>query len=234
MRQAEGVNGEGTGVMARTAGPQGATMVETLTALLLTLLILTLLLTLAVRQRKAGETLALRSEVVEARRVTRDLVELAVAGGGIRPAAGDELHLRFFVGWALPCSGGGWRYRGRRAPDPMRDSLWAVSAWGVVTVAALASVGEGECSDVDPGVRALTLGTDPVLAAPVLARVFEAGRYRLSDALRYGRTGDPAQPLTGAVLDPSGSGLRVSDGLVTLTARGKGDSATVGRRWRFP
>jgi len=215
------------------AATLGVTVVETVTALLLTLLILTLLLTLAVRQRKAGETLARRSEVVEARRVARDMVELAVAAGGIRPVTGEELYLRFFVGWALPCSEGGWRYRGRRAPDPVRDSVWAISAWGEVTVAALSSVSDGACGDTDPDVRGLTLGTDPVLAAPVLARVFEAGRFRLSDALRYGRTGDPAQPLTGAVLDPSASGIRVTDGVVTLTARGDRDSATVGRKWRF-
>ncbi|HSG46676.1 MAG TPA: hypothetical protein VLA43_02560 [Longimicrobiales bacterium] len=207
---------------------------ETLTALLLTLLILMLLASLAVRQRSVGEILARRSEVVEARRVTRDLVELTVASGGVRAAPGDEMELRFFVGWALPCADGTWRYRGRRAPDPLRDSLWVVSAWGEVTVASLASVGGGECAGTDAGQPALRMEGDPALASPVLVRVFESGRFRLSDALRYGRIGDPAQPLTGAVLDPSVSALRILEGTVSLTARGKGDSATVRRSWRLP
>lgn len=212
----------------------GATVVETLTALLLTLLVLTLLTTLAARQRRAGEALVRRSEVVEARRVARDLIDLAVAGGGVRPVPGDELHLRFFVGWALPCGEGRWRYRGRRAPDPQRDSLWVVSARGDVSWVSLVWVGAGDCGQVDSASSVLELVGEPALSDPVLLRVFESGRFRLSDALRYGRTGDPAQPLTGAVLDPSKSGIRVSAGTIIVTAAGAGDSATVGRRWRFP
>ena len=107
MRRCGERSGDRPGEVPLAPAPAlGATVVETLTALLLTLLILTLLASLAVRQRRVGEILARRSEVVEARRVTRDLVELAVASGGVRAVPGDEMELRFFVGWALPCADG--------------------------------------------------------------------------------------------------------------------------------
>ena len=68
----------------------------------------------------------------------------------------------------------------------------------------------------------------------MLLRVFESVRYRLTDALRYGRTGDPAQPLTGAVLDPGASGIRVDSTGLTLAVRGAGADRTILRRWTFP
>lgn len=215
----------------RSSPRRGATVVETVTALVLTLGLVSLASGLAVQVRRVGENVVRRTEVVEARRVTRDLLDLAVAGGGGRETPGAELQLRLFVGWARPCAGGGWHYRGRRRPHAQRDSLWAVSATGGVVVAALKSVREGGCETPTPGDHSLVLEADSAVAAPVLLRIFESGRFRLDDALRYGGTGDPAQPLTGAVLDPGVSGIEVDGGWVAATLRAEGDSAVIRRRW---
>jgi hypothetical protein len=205
---------------------------EVLTALLLTLLLLGLLSGLAVRQQRAGDILARRTEVVEARRVARDLLDAGVAGGGVRPLSGGAVELRSFVGWALPCSGEGWSYRGRRRPEPQRDSVWVVTAGGDVRTGRLLSVGAATCEPAAPGEASLALGFEAD-GSVALVRIFESGRYRLSDALRYGRTGDPAQPLTGAVLDPRASGAVVDSSHLTARVRGMNDSSLVMRRWRL-
>lgn len=210
---------------------KGMTVVETATALVLTLLLLALMTTLAMRQQAVGEQVARRTEVVEARRVTRDLLDFAAAAGGVHEFPGDAVPLRFFVGWARPCGSGSWLYRGRRRPDPGRDSLWMASPWGEVRTAGLASVAQGSCEGAGPGEVALLLEADSLAGAAALLRVFESGRFRLTDALRYGRVGDPAQPLTEAALDPAASALHVSAGRMSVTIRGAGDSLSVARSW---
>lgn len=213
----------------------GTSMVETLVALLLTLALTALLARLAADHRAASQQLARRMEILEARRVARDLVGRALAGDLPGAAGGEgELELRHPVGRARACPGGGWLYRGRRRPDPERDSLWTVSLHGSVRVVGLAAVRGSSCSDAPPGEEALELVPDTLLPPLVLVRVFERGRFRVSDAVRYGRTGTPPQPLTAAVLDPRGSWLERSPGGIVLRVRGEGDTATVQRIWRFP
>lgn len=214
----------------------GASVVEALTALLLTLGLLSLIAGTALRHRDAGELLVRRSEVVEARRIARDMMSQAVAAGGVIPepvsgGAAGELRVRFFAGWARLCAPGRWAYRGRRLPEQGRDSVWALSGTGRTWLATVASVSRGECPDLAAGEDALVLTVDPDAGDQVLLRVFEAGRFRLSDALRYGRLGDPAQPLTGAVLDPEDSRLEWSGPAFTISARGRGDSSVVSRGW---
>lgn len=208
----------------------GVTVVEALVALLLTLVTLALVARLAARQRAAGEVLARRSEVVEARRVARDLVDHALTSGTPWKGGGDELQVRSFVGWAVRCPAGGWRYRGRRLPDPARDSLWVVGEAGRVRVTGLEASRGVACAAALPSEEALELdfeGGD----GTALVRVFESGRFRLGDALRYGRRGEAAQPLTGAVLDPAVSRIEVGGSTVTMTIRGRGDSSSVSRTW---
>lgn len=210
---------------------RGVSLLEGLLALLLTLFLVGLLATLAARHRTATGTLTRRAEVMEARRVARDLIGLGIAGGGAAsPGAGRELWLRIFVGTGTPCGGGDWWYRGRRLPDPQRDSAWIVSAGGDVHVLPVLSAGTGECVTDGSG-QAVRLGLEESGRGAVLVRVFEQGRYRVGDAVRYGRTGSSAQPFTAAVLDPSGSSLARDGDQVRLTVRGRGDSSSVQRRW---
>ncbi|MDT8342694.1 MAG: hypothetical protein RQ751_14380 [Longimicrobiales bacterium] len=217
--------------MKRASAVRGATLVEVLVALLLTLFLLGLMGGLAVRQRAAGETLMRRMEGVEARRVTRDLVGRTAEDGGGARMAGGELEARVFVGWAVPCAPDGWRYRGRRDPDPERDSLWVLGLDGGVSVHALTGAPGGGCDGLAGDERALRFEVEPPWAAPALVRVFEAGRFRLSDALRYGRRGTPAQPLTGAVLDPAGTDLTAEGSALAVRMRVAGDSLPAARRW---
>lgn len=215
--------------MITPRGHSGATVVEAIVSLLLTLGLLGLLSRLAVRQRGAGETLARRAEVVEARRVTRDLIAHAVAGGVPRAGTGGEVVVRSFVGWAIPCVGGGWRYRGRRLPDAERDSLWVVDGEGRVAVVELASSRNESCATALPGEEGVELVFEG--GGGALLRVFESGRFRLDDALRYGRIGEGAQPLTAAALDPGASRIQASATGLVVTMRGAGDSSSVSRAW---
>lgn len=215
----------------------GASVVEALTALLLTLGLISLMGGFAVRHRRAADVVVRRSEVVEARRVIRDLLDDVVASGGLAMDADPtvregEIAVRFFAGWARPCGPSQWAYRGRRLPEAGRDSAWILSPTGGTGVVAVSSASRGDCPRLMPGEDALELSLDPGAGPPVLLRIFEAGRFRLSDAFRYGRLSDPAQPLTGAVLDPRDSGLEWSRPGVGASVRGLGDSSVIARRWR--
>ncbi|UCC23784.1 MAG: hypothetical protein JSU98_08580 [Gemmatimonadales bacterium] len=200
-------------------------------SLLLTLFMVGVLAGVAARHRQAGEILTRRAEIMEARRIARDLVANGLAGGGAAgPGLQAELELRTFVGVGTPCGDGAWWWRGRRLPDPERDSAWAVSQGGRVWVLPILSVSSGPCSQDSPG-RGVRLDLGGSTPRPVLLRLFEHGRYRVTDAVRYARTGSGFQPLTGAVLDPSTSSLSHTGATVHLRIRGRGDSSTVERSW---
>lgn len=186
---------------------RGAGFVEALVGLLLTAGLLIGMAGILVHQQRLVRALGIRIETVEAARMTRDLVSLAVAADPEAEVGPGGLAVRNFVGLGQGCGNGGWVYRGRRLPDPARDSLWLVSEAGRIRLARLVSVGEGQCASAVEA-RVLDLEADPPLTADVgLFRVFESGRYRLDDAFRYGRRGSGAQPLTAPVLDPARSGI---------------------------
>lgn len=224
---------------------------ETLVALLLTTLLLGATVPLLGRWRGASERLNRAVEAMETERVVRDLLGLAAVSGGIpplgplsppAPAPGtNELRVRNLVGTAVACGGGTWWYRGVRLPDPVRDSVAWADEWGRNGVGGLADVGPGTCA-APPGApagvpgRGLRLSvegeglvdgrvTQPAgyaaPATPVLVRIFESGRYRITDALRYGRTGSSVQPLTEATLDPDSSRLGRSGRGVELQLRNR-------------
>lgn len=200
-------------------------MPEMLVALLLTLGLGLLLVSLASSMNRASLGVVHRMEVVEARRLVRDLVGWIGRVGGT-PRDGDGLRSRVFVGWALACeSGPGYRYRGRRAPDPSRDSVWWVGGDGSTGLAALERVSRSECGDGSP---AWSLAVGDSLPVGLLLRTFESGRFTVSDALRYAREGTRPQPLTAAVLDPGRSGLTVRGGRIQVRLTGVGDSLGVG------
>ncbi len=202
---------------------RGSALVESLVALLLTTGLLILVGGLVVQHHKGARTLSHRIEGVESARVTRDLISLGLAADPGARVDGSELFVRTFVGVAVPCGEAGWRYQGRRLPDPERDSLWSVTAAGTIRLAALTAGRAGD-SDDSAGARVLGLEADPPLSPEIrLVRVFESGRYRLDDAFRYGRVGSGAQPLSAAVLDPGRSGItRQGAGVtVSLVTRGR-------------
>lgn len=219
------------------ASRRGVTVVETLVALTLLLFLAGLLVQLLVGAHRTGRRVSGRLEVAEARRVARDLVDWSVRGGGIREDPGRVLTLRSFVGHGEPCPGGGFAYRGRRLPDPARDSLWLLGPDGSWTVEPAAGLRHTGCHAGSPGPPLPGFRLDPAtgpMTGVVLVRVFEGGRFTLGDALRYGRAGTRAQPLTAPVLDPVRSTLEVGRGRVLLTVVGRGDSLGTERRWRVP
>jgi hypothetical protein len=215
-----------------TTSRSGTGLVETLVALLLTFGLLAVVGTVLVREQRAAASLVERVEWLEAARVGRDLVGLAVAGDAMPDAESADLPGRSFTGHGTRCGEEGWLLVGRRQPDPARDSLWVVSGDGRVRVVDLRAVGGATC--VDP-VAAVRLETEPPLPRDArVVRVFERGLWRVDDAVRYRRGGGGAQPLTAPVLDPRRSDLRVEAGGIVLEVAPREGGTAVGLRWRRP
>lgn len=222
----------GSGGCAGKGGRRGSGLVESLLAVLLTTGLLILLGTVLMHLQRTSRSLLGRLEGVESARVARDLIDLALAADPEGHVQGGELRIRSFVGVAERCGEEGWRYRGRRLPDPRRDSLWVVAGSGRVRVVDLAGSPAGRCPVTAPG-RPLGLEADPPLAANVrLVRVFESGRYRIDDAVRYGRPGTGAEPLTGAVLDRRRSGVADGPGGISVRVAPSGREVVFERGWR--
>lgn len=215
-------------------GRLGVSLVEVVLALAVTLALAgTVTATVALQARGAGRAMH-RIQVLEARRVAREQVGRTVAAGGLADSASARaaVPVRHFVGWALPCGDSVWAYQGFRRPDPRRDSLWVAFADGRVAVRELGGARARRCpgrAPAAPGVQAFSLAPWPGPGA-VLVRAFERGRYRVDDAVRYGRRS--LQPLTGPVLDPARSGLDYDGWELRLRLTGAGDSLTWRRAWR--
>lgn len=191
-------------------------------------------------QRRAAEGLRLRTELLDADRIVRTVLEAELAAGlpgrdWALPEPG-VVELRAFRGWGVACPGSApgdevvVAYRGLRSPDPEKDSALVLNGSGRWLPAALAARtplhGEacpGVSGSPAPGAGLERWRLDPAVADPVLARLFERGSYHLRDgSLRYRRGAGGRQPLTTAALDPDGSGLRsgVGDTTALLTVRG--------------
>jgi hypothetical protein len=210
---------------------RGASLVESLVALWLTFGLLVLVAGLLSRYQQVAGTLALRVEGVDAARVGRDLIGLALDADPTARMEGSEARVRSFVGMAEECGEGAWRYQGRRQPEPLRDSLWVVTGGGETYVSALVSRESRSCNeDGDEGVG--LVGDPPVDPEARLIRVFESGRYRVDDAVRYGRTGTGAQPLTAPVLDASASGVTATEDGIRLELLPRGRARSYRRGWR--
>lgn len=206
-------------------GPaRGSSVVEALVALLLTTGLLIGVGSILVQHQRTARALAVRVEAVEAARLARDLVSTALSADPGASVGEAGLRVRTVVGVAERCGEGGWEYRGRRLPDPVRDSLWIVRGSGRIQVMKLRGLGDGDCGGERPG-RVLTLEADSSLPVDAgIMRVFESGRFRVDDAVRYGRSGSGAQPLSAAVLDPTRSSIHAAgEGIaVVIQPEGRG------------
>jgi hypothetical protein len=133
---------------------------------------------------------------------------------------GDWVSLRAYRGLARVCTAetvpGLWpvAFRGRREPEPERDSVLVLGGDGGWRAFALESVqGGGGCVAREGEIAQRWGWTQGSAPPPVLVRLYERGEYHLADgALRYRRGGGGRQPLTPERLG-AGSGF-------SATARG--------------
>lgn len=231
----------------------GATLVETLVALLLGLLVLQAGMTAVGRTRLAHARTMERSDALSAVRLTGVLLRAETSAGREGEdwvLDGGSLALRAYRGTGLVC--GEYEvpgvlvvsYGGYRRPDPTKDSVEVVYADGARAVVELTGITTGppNCwSAPIEGSLALELRV-PAPPGGVLARVFERGAYSLSGrALRYRRGAGGRQPLTPEILEPE-SGWRLTDGRLSaeLLWRARVDPGVVAtgigqlHRWRVP
>jgi len=175
----------------------GGALVEALVGLVLTMAILGSLAAAAAAARRALESVAMQVEEVEAARVARVLMRHVVDGGRFGPnSATGGVHVDFPIGTAVPCDTV-WRWSGVRAPVAGRDSVILIDSLSRVWRAMLTEASPSECEG-DP---AWALRSDARGGPAVHLTLFEAGTIRVDDAVRYGRSGTPRQPLTAALLD---------------------------------
>ncbi len=125
---------------------------------------------------------------------------------------------------------------GHREPVGERDSLRVLTAEGRWYTAELRWTGSGPDPSAGDGGMVGARGATwewehPPGAEPILARVFEAGRYSLEDgAFRYRRGAGGRQPLTPELLDADSGFLDEENGIrVRLVFRDGGES-----QWWIP
>ncbi|MEQ9401775.1 MAG: hypothetical protein RJQ04_21595 [Longimicrobiales bacterium] len=212
---------------------RGATVVETVVALLLGLLLVQVSLALLVRQRQAVDSLTRRAERLAAVRTGRILL-----GADLRALSGeaaaltlssDTLALRVVRGLAVVCAEDGSggvlvRAGGVRGPDAAKDSLLLLDLEGRWRPAALTSSDPWGGPPQGSRARACPDGPathrwriEPAVAFRV-ARYFERGSYHLRDgALRYRRGRSGRQPLTPPVVPPGSAFSFGPDGSASWT-----------------
>jgi hypothetical protein len=187
----------------------GSLLIETLLALTLGIVVLGTFIGAVVSTMRWSRTLSGRSEALEVVRtvwgVLDEELRPGVVGRDWNSVTGQSIRLRAFRGVGRICASGGsgaeWliAYRGRRNPDPVRDSILVLGedgGWRVFPL--LSSVRSAGCPTSEEEVAFrwewATNGGSP---RPILVRLFESGEYHLADgALRYRRGSAPRQPLT--------------------------------------
>lgn len=154
----------------------------------------------------------------EARRVAGLALDLD-AEGVVGVAGPNEVTVRAFRWWGLPCAAGRdsvttvLATSGARQPDASKDSLLAIDGEGRSKVLALVRTRRSTAC----GVAATEISWAPSEAfRPVLVRGFERGAYRVDAAFRYRRGAGGAQPLTATRLDADSVALRLDSARLEL------------------
>jgi hypothetical protein len=152
---------------------------------------------------------SIRRQVEWAERIASDWEARRIAGlsldldaeGVVGPAGPDEVAVRAYRWWGVPCADVGvsgvavLSVLGLRRPDANKDSLVLIDSEGRSVVGKLRrSSRSAACSGPAVQVTWDSAGG----AKPVLVRGFERGVYRIDSAFRYRRGAGGAQPLTAA------------------------------------
>ena len=225
----------------RSSSPRlGALLLEILVALTLGAVVLGSLARIASAGVRWTRSLSDQAEAIEIVRtiwvVIDEEVRAGRAGRDWRVDENGVLRLRSFQGIGRVClvQGGSPRhtvvYRGRRPPDPRRDSILALGPGGIWRSLDLeSSVRSDDCEPAPEESVYSWTWNDPSGGQPVVVRNFEPGSYHLADgAFRYQPTGGGRQPLTVERLAPSstfrsvGAALEVTVSLDRTTASAPG------------
>jgi len=191
----------------RCRGPVGASLLDTLLAILLGSLLLTAVLRLLVGVQGGTLALTARSDRLQAIRLAQAVARMDGPGR----AGGEEggiLEVRAFRGTGVVCPGLGGLVvvRGVRLPDPDKDSVRILGGDGRWRAHRLLSAEDRaglDCLVSGPGrLQRWTVEPEPE-PGWVAGRYFERGSYHLTDgALRYRRGRGGRQPLTPELLHP--------------------------------
>jgi hypothetical protein len=206
----------------------GWLLAETMVAMILTALLIASVSALLSGAIRWSRSLSARADALEVVRtvwvVLGEETRTGRPGLDWHVVAKEELALRSFQGVARICESGsteaGWTvaYRGRRPPDPDRDSLLVLRSdgdWQAMDLTASAPSEACEPLEGEIVYRWVTEGPPP--SVPVLARNYVFGSYHLADrAFRYRGASGGRQPLTAEVLSPL-SGFRLAGDALEVT-----------------
>lgn len=200
----------------RGEGPGGFTLIEVILVLALTAVVVPAIGSLASGTVAMVGRAGIRGERLDLVRTARVVLHrelrAGVPGRDWASPAGDSIPLRAFRGVGLPCGSGSsketrYLYRGRRLPDPTKDSVLFLLRDGTWRAGALlasrpGAAGEDSCPGHTGNGGVLRIRTDEASGDVVLVRVYERGSYHLqAGALRYRRGRSGRQPLTATLLD---------------------------------
>ncbi len=215
--------------MSPSARRSGWLLVEMVLALTMAAVVIGSLATLISGGVRWTRSLSDQTEALEVARtvwvVVEDEVRTARAGRDWRVDETGALALRAFRGIARICAVESvpeeWTvaFRGRRSPDPLRDSILVLEDDGVWRSFALeSSVSSEGCQPLRGESVLRWVSNHRTGRSPVLARTFERGSYHLADgAFRYRRGAGGRQPLTTERLLGTSGFRRVGNALeVTL------------------
>lgn len=186
--------------------PRGATLAELLAALSITGLLAAVLIGTLIAQLRLARVASQRALETDALRTASAVLDGEVRRAmpaDVRAFAADSIAIRAFRGLALPCTVTAdrvtVRYRGDRAPDASKDSVFVLAVSGAGSTSALSASRPAAASGCDPqpGEAVLEWRLTPAPPSAAALLVFESGQYYLSGrALRYRLGGEGRQPLT--------------------------------------